>query len=117
MFVAREQERRVDRLPDEAGISVLTLAELRVGVLLAADPDDQAARLRTFANAQSYDALPVDEAAAEFFAEIVAETRRMGRRLNVIDALIGATARASEIPVYTQDADFEQMPGVEAVLV
>lgn len=103
----------MDRLPDEVAVSVLTLAELRVGTLLANDPEDRARRLRTFADAQTFDALPVDERVSEAFAEIVAHTRRAGHRLNIVDALIGATARVAQVPVYTQDSDFELMTGVE----
>ena len=37
VFVAREAGRSLDSLPDEAAISVITLAELHLGVLRAKD--------------------------------------------------------------------------------
>jgi len=61
--------------------------------------------------------LPVDDAAARAFAEIAADSRRRGTRPKILDALIAATARSRAIPVYTQDADFQDMAGVEVVRV
>jgi predicted nucleic acid-binding protein len=51
------------------------------------------------------------------FARIVAAARKGGRRPRALDALIAATASSLGVPVYTQDADFEDMPGVEVVRV
>jgi hypothetical protein len=49
VFIAEEQGRvlAADRLPDEAAISVVTLAELGLGVHMAAGEDVRARRLRT----------------------------------------------------------------------
>ncbi|MGI8577114.1 MAG: hypothetical protein ACR2KG_04180 [Nocardioidaceae bacterium] len=48
-FIAQETGRPldVDGMPDEVGISVITLAELETGVLVAADAVTRAARLAT----------------------------------------------------------------------
>ena len=110
VFIADEQGRPLvtDRLPDEAAISVVTLAELELGVHMAASEEIRAGRLQTLRAAQStYVALPVDEAVASAFAELVASARRAGRRPRVQDAWIAATARAHAVPVYTQDDDFD----------
>ena len=118
VFVGQEQEREVEPLPDEAALSVLTLAELHVGVLLARGPKIRAQRLRTLARVErAFDPLPVDDAVARTFAEIVADARRKKRRPRVVDALIAATAVAHGLPLYSQDRDFELMPGVELILV
>lgn len=118
VFVARERERPVERLPDEAAISVMTLGELHLGVLVARDPASRAKRLRTLTEVERrFDALPVDDTVARRFAEIAAEARRLGRRPQVVDTLIAATAATHGIPVFTQDADFEAIPGVEVVRV
>ncbi len=112
VFIADEQQRPVasDQLPDEAAVSVVTLAELELGVHLAASESVRARRLRTLQAIQStYVALPVDEAVASAFAELVATTRRAGRRPKVQDAWIAATARAHDVAVYTQDADFDDL--------
>jgi predicted nucleic acid-binding protein len=110
VFIAGEEGRAVavDLLPDEAAISVVTVAELELGVHMATADDTRARRLRTLEAAQrTYVALPIDQRVASAFAEIVASGRRSGRRAKVTDAWIAATARAHGVPVYTQDDDFD----------
>ena len=98
-------------------MSVITLAELRIGVLVADDPVIGAQRLRTLSEVEAFEPLPVDDAAARAFAEIASASRRRGKRPKILDALIAATALSRAIPVYTQDADFEEMAGVQVVRV
>lgn len=118
VFIAREQARPLAKLPDEGAISVLTLAELHLGVLLAPDPGVRAQRLKTLALVErSFDPIDVDEHVARAFAELVARARRKGRRPRVIDALIAATAKVHGLTVYTQDKDLERLPGVRVVRV
>lgn len=110
VFIADEQGRSLDteRLPDEAAISVVTLAELELGVHMAASELIRGARLRTLQAARAtYVALPMDEPVASAFAELVADARRAGRRPKIQDTWIAATARAHGVAVYTQDADFD----------
>jgi predicted nucleic acid-binding protein len=112
VFIAAEQGRELaeELLPDESAISTVTLAELELGVHLATAEDVRGRRLRTLRAAQAtYVALPVDEAVASAFAELVAIARRAGRRPRVQDAWIAATARAHDVPVYSQDADFDDL--------
>lgn len=112
VFIAREQHRPLAAhdLPDEAAISVITLAELELGVHLAASEQVRAGRLRTLQAAQAtYVALPVDALVASTFAELVATARAAGRRPRVQDTWIAATARAAGVPVYSQDADFDDL--------
>jgi predicted nucleic acid-binding protein len=98
-------------------VSVITVAELRIGVLVAEDPAVRAQRLATLSEVEALEPLPVDDAAARAFAEIVADARRRGKRPRILDALIAATARSRSMPVYTQDADFEDLVGVDVVRV
>lgn len=110
VFIADEQGRTldVDQLPDEAAVSVVTLAELELGVHLATSEDVRSRRLRTLLGVQStYVPLPIDTPVASAFAELVATTRSEGRRPRVQDAWIAATANVHGVPVYTQDADFD----------
>ena len=117
VFVARESGRPLASLPDHGRVSVITVAELRIGVLVADDPSIRAQRLRTLTEVEALEPLPVDDAAARAFAEIAADSRRRGKRPKILDALIAATARSRAMPVYTQDADFEDMVGVQVVRV
>jgi predicted nucleic acid-binding protein len=120
VFIARERGRglRVDLLPEEMAVSVVTLAELELGVHMAVSEAIRAERMATFSSARAtYAALPVDEAVASAFAELVATARRDGRRPKVQDTWIAATARAHDAVVYTQDDDFDGLPGVSVVKV
>lgn len=117
MFVAREQSRPLAELPTEGRVSVVTVAELRIGVLVASEPSVRAQRMRTLTEVEGLAALPVDDDVAREFAEIVAEARGQRRRPKILDSLIAATARALDVPVYTQDADFDHIPGVRVVRV
>lgn len=120
IFIAGEQGRALerDRLPDEAAISVVTLAELELGVHLAHTVAVRAQRLATLRALQAtYVALPVDENVASSFARLVAEARRKGRRPKVQDTWIAATAMTHNAALFTQDAEFERFEGLEVVRV
>lgn len=106
------------RLPEAGAISVVTLAELHLGVLLAPDAATRAARLANLGDVErNYSAIPVDAAIAAEYARVVAAARRLGRRPRPFDALIAATASVHGVPVYTRAEDFLLIPGVTSVLV
>jgi predicted nucleic acid-binding protein len=120
VFIADEQSRPLltDRLPDEAAVSVVTVAELELGVHMAVTEEARAERLSTMrALNATYVAVAIDEAVASAFAELVAGARRAGRRLRVQDAWIAATAKAYAAAVYTQNADFDGLPGLDVVRI
>jgi predicted nucleic acid-binding protein len=59
----------------------------------------------------------VDAEVARTFARIVADLRSRQRRVPILDALVAATAIVEQIPVVTQDRDYEAIPGVEVIRV
>ncbi|MBB5962000.1 PIN domain-containing protein [Planomonospora venezuelensis] len=99
----------------EWGVSAITLGELRLGVLQARDPESAARRLSTYQLAQRFEPLPVDEAVSEAWALLVSRLRAAGRKAPINDSWIAATALTYGIPVVTQDADYDGMPGVEII--
>jgi predicted nucleic acid-binding protein len=118
-FVATESGRPLDEMEGvtETEVSVVTLAELTVGVLMA-DDDDRSTRLATLSAVEStWDPLPIDAEVARQFARIVAALRANGRRVPILDALVAATAIVEQIPVVTQDNDYDAIPGVEVIRV
>ncbi len=118
-FVATESGRPLGEMAgvDETDISVVTLAELTLGVLMA-DDEQRPARLSTLAAVEStWDPLPVDAEVARTFARLVADLRARGRRVPVLDALIAATAIVEDVPIVTQDRDYDAMPGVCVIRV
>lgn len=107
--------------PGEAAVSIVTLAELELGVQLAADPTIRAQRLETLSQVRlSYEAIEIDERAASAFARITASLRREGERAGIQDTWIAATAVANSAVVCTQDAGFDvlgHIGGIEIMKV
>jgi predicted nucleic acid-binding protein len=111
VFIANESGRRLyeRQLPEESAVSVVTLAELHAGVLAAADTDTRAVRLATLGLISDIAVLPVDEQAALEWARLRVHLAEAGRRVNVNDLWIAATAISRELPVVTQDGDFDPL--------
>lgn len=105
------------QLPEEPLICTITLAELAVGPLVAADPTQRAARQAVLQQAEAdFVPLPFDAAAARAFARVAADLRGAGRRraARAFDALIAAVAVANGLPVHTADPDgFRGIGGLE----
>ena len=104
-----------DKLPASVSVSVVTVAELRLGVLMAASLDARARRMATLRLVESLEPLPVDDAAADAWAVLVAGLRDAGRKAPVNDSWIAATAIARGMPVATQDDDYDGMPGLSVI--
>lgn len=91
----------------EVAVSVVSIAELAVGVLAAADSDQRAARLQALAALErSYDPLPVTSDVAHAYARLVAACKQAGWNPRVMDTLIAATAVVHDCTVVTTDDDF-----------
>ncbi len=101
--------------PGELAVSVVTIAELRVGVLVAGDAASRARRLTTLHGAESLEPLPIDDAVATAWAELRIALRDSGRRMPVNDSWIAATALAYGYPVVAHDADYDSVPGLTVV--
>jgi hypothetical protein len=99
----------------EWGISAITLGELRLGVLQAQSPEAVSHRLSTYQLAQRFEALPVDGAVSDAWALLVSRLRAASRKVPVNDSWIAATAIAHQVPIVTQDADYDIMPDVEVI--
>lgn len=113
VFIAQQVGRELSDLPDEIAVSVVTAAELDLGVLRAKDTDTRARRLATLAQVRAtYPLLPVDAETASCFARIAAAELEAGRRIRRHDAWIAATALRHGVAVATQDADFSAFESV-----
>lgn len=104
-------------MPETTAISVVTKAELRVGILSAEDIETRDRRLVTFELANRIVSLPVDEVVARAWAQMRAYVSASGQKVRVNDMWIAATAAAHEIPVLTQDGDFDALSGVAGLTV
>jgi tRNA(fMet)-specific endonuclease VapC len=101
---------------DDVAISAITVAELLVGVGLAAGA--RRASRQTFVD-DVIDALPVlgyDARVARAHAQLLIAARQSGRPRGAHDLIIAATARASRRIVVTADpAGFRNLPGVKVL--
>jgi predicted nucleic acid-binding protein len=87
-----------------------------MGVLAAVDAEIRARRLRTLHAAEASEPIPVTRSVAAHFAELVIAMRERGlTKLKVQDAWIAATALAVDAELWTQDADFDSVPGLTVV--
>src|SRR5687767_6877450 len=87
-------------------VSVVTYGELRAGVLAATDVSVRSRRLSTLQTVAELAPLTVDTAVADEWARLRLLLAASGRRVNVNDTWIAATALAHDVPVVTQDADY-----------
>ena len=119
VFIARETGRPIveESLPGELAVSVITVGELRAGVLVAADTHSRDRRLATLAAALSLQPVPIDDRVAAAWARLRVVLRDQGLRMPVNDSWIAATAMALNVAIVTQDDDFPLVDELEVIRV
>ncbi len=119
LFIAREWGRPLAQieLPDELAISVITVGELRAGVLAAADMPTRDVRLATLTEALAFDAIPIDQQVAETWARLRVLLREGGLKMPVNDSWIAATAMTFGVPVVTQDDNYVEVAGLSVIRI
>ena len=119
VFVAHESGRalRAEALPDRLAVSVITIGELRAGVLAARDLATRDRRLATLTAALALDPVSIDEEVAGAWARLRVTLRDLGLAMPVNDSWIAATAIALGVPVVTQDDDYVEVPGLRVIHV
>jgi predicted nucleic acid-binding protein len=116
VFIALEQERPLSGSPPEAvAVSVITVGELRLGVLATSDGPTRARRLETLSRAEGLEPLPIDTAVAHAWAALRLALRDGSKRMPLNDSWIAATAIANRIPVVSQDDDYDEVPGLQVI--
>ena len=96
----------VGPLTGELAVTAVTVAELHLGVLVAAEPATRAERLRRLSVVQRrFQALPVDDTVAASYGRLAAAVVAVGRRPRprALDLLIAATAHAHGARLYTRN--------------
>jgi predicted nucleic acid-binding protein len=119
VFIAHESGRplRAEALPDRLAISVITIGELRAGVLAAVDLETRDRRLSTLTAALALEPVAVDERVADAWARLRVTLRDLGLRMPVNDSWIAATAISLGVPVVTRDDDYVEVPGLAVIHV
>ncbi|MGK2948928.1 MAG: PIN domain-containing protein [Acidimicrobiales bacterium] len=112
LFIAGESGRPIDQseVPDELAVSIITVGELRAGVLAAASVETRARRLATLTAALALEPVPIDDSVAAAWATLRVLLRDRNLRMPVNDSWIAATAMALTLPVVTQDGDYPDLP-------
>jgi len=110
----------VDAHSGEALVSAITQAEISLGIALLPNGKRRDALAAVARQMLAEDfagrCLPFDAAAAEHFARLVAERRRIGRPITTQDAQIAAIALANGVPLATRNSDdFAAIPGLVLV--
>jgi predicted nucleic acid-binding protein len=118
-LIAAEEGRsiREEGLPENAVISIITMAELRAGVLAASDIESRDRRLSTLERISGAAVFPIDHRVARVWAGMRAYLAASGERVSVNDLWIAATAASNRMPVITQDHDFYALSGVNGLTV
>ena len=96
------------RVEGDIAISIVSIAELQFGVLIAPNDDRRAHRLaRLSAILRGFEPLPVDAAVAASYGALAAATHRAGRKATArsLDLMIGATAHAYGARLVTANVD------------
>lgn len=108
VFIARESDRPLQEslFPDELAVSIITIGELRAGVLATNDVKIRDQRLSTLTAAMTLDPVSVDDDVAAQWARLRVLLRDSGQRMAVNDSWIAATAMALDVPIVTQDDDY-----------
>jgi predicted nucleic acid-binding protein len=119
LFIASKSGRAIDvaSIPDRLAVSVITIGELRAGVLAARDLETRDRRLATLTAALGLAPVPVDDDVAAAWARLRVQLRDLGLRMGVNDSWIAATALALGVPVVTRDEDYVRVPGLAVVRV
>ena len=120
LFIARESGKQVDTkaLPTELAVSIITIGELRAGVLAASDVTVRDRRLDTLTAAAMFDAVLIDDDVARAWARLRVLLRDARKQMPVNDSWIAATALSLGVPVVTQDTDYDVgVRGLEVIRI
>jgi predicted nucleic acid-binding protein len=119
VLVAAEAGRplRAEALPRSAAISIVTVGELRAGILAAPDIQSRDRRLYTLERISGTTILSLDHEVARTWAGMRAYLAASGKGVGGNDLWIAATAAATGMPLITQDRDFHALSGVNGLTV
>jgi hypothetical protein len=92
----------------DIAISMISIAELQFGVLVAPDDERRATRLARLSSIlRAFEPLPVDARVAASYGQLAAATHRAGRKATArsLDLMIAATAHAHGARLVTSNID------------
>lgn len=105
---------------DDALLSPVTIAELKLGAEIAPDPATRQRRLAELKRLLAVPCLPIDAVTGEIFGDLAAVLRQAGRghRRRVQDLWLAASAVQHGHRLLTRNADdFADVPGLQLLVV
>jgi len=102
---------------DDIAIAAITVAELLVGIRLAAGKRQDARRVYVEAILEALPIIAYDHTVAVEHADLLVAVRDQGRPRGAHDLLIAATARATDRTIVTANQEaFTDLPGVATII-
>lgn len=102
-------------------LSPVTLAELRLGIEMSADPGIRQKRLATYRRMTRKPLLPIDADTADVFGELaglLGKERGRSRRARAQDLWLASQAIQHGLGLVTRNpADFAEIPGLDLVVI
>lgn len=119
VFIARPSGRPLGEQlpPDKLAVSVITIGELRTGMLVASDVRTRGQRLTTLEIALAIDPLSIDGTVAEPWARLRVLLREAGRNMALNDSWIAATAMALGVVVVSRYDDYVELDELSVIRV
>lgn len=117
VFALRNKPRAVgDRIqqhmPDDIVISVITVAELRVGADKSSRPEENHRQINDFL--LTFDVLMFDSGAADAYGVIRADLERRGQPIGELDMLLAAHAVSQNLIFVTHNtSEFQRVKGLQ----
>lgn len=104
---------------EEIVISSITIAEIELGFLLfkSGRKRNQIGEFWQYIKNYEIQILPVNTETAKTYAQIQSELMAKGKQLSHFDALIAATAIASDLLLVSKDIDFKRVKGLKLKLI
>lgn len=99
------------------GIPSVVIGELWAGFLLGSRRAENIQKLDEFLSHAVVEVVPIDEAVAHIYGEIVVELRRRDRPLPANDIWIAATAARTGGTILTFDAHFRELTRVGTLIL
>jgi tRNA(fMet)-specific endonuclease VapC len=100
------------RKVEEIGFSVISIGELLSGFKGGGGERKNRAELEQFLDSSRVVVYPVDEDTSEYYAGIINNLRKMGKRVPTNDIWIAAVAFQNGLELFTKDAHFKDIAGL-----
>ncbi len=100
------------QLPDDLGVSTITLAELRYGAEKSNDPVRNHAALNSFLAPMQI--LTFDAECADYYGKVRSDLERRGVPIGPLDTMIAAQSLRLNVPLVTNNTgEFSRVPGLK----